>query len=136
MIQENGWVVQAGKNWLKIKINRSSSCQHCQSKNLCQSTSSSERILHIHFNPGLTEGDRVKLSLPERGALWASVIVYLLPLALLTGGAFGSHLYFNSQAAAAIGAFVMLGTGFFLIYLIGKISQQRGTFNPKIEKIL
>lgn len=135
MLDEEGVVIEiCNFQKAKVQVTRSSTCGECVSKKVCEAFGGSDQMQVVATNPVQAKvGDRVLLSLPNKAVLRASLIVYLIPLLTLLGGAtIGQQI---SEAGAIIGAFLGLGASFLGLWYYNKHLKPE-LYTPSITRIL
>ncbi len=135
MLEETGVVVAVPAHQkAQVKVIRSSTCGDCASKEICKAFGGTDEMLVLADNPLQAHiGEQVVLSLPQKAFLRASIIVYLIPLILLLGGAvIGQQL---SETAAVLGAFLGLGISVLGLWIYNKHIKGE-TYAPTISRIL
>ncbi len=99
-------------------------CGHCADGKGCGSgklsqlfCSSKPRTFLVENRAGAQVGDEVSVGLPDGVLLRTSMLMYLLPLACMLGGAllFGNVFVAMRDAGALLGAVAGLLAGFFLV---------------------
>ena len=135
MLDEKGVVIEiCSSQKAKVKVTRSSSCGECVSKKICEAFGGSDEMRVVATNTIHAEvGQTVLLSLPNKAVLRASVIVYLMPLTALLGGAIiGQQI---SQTGAIIGAFLGLVASFLGLWYYNKKLKPE-LYTPTITQII
>ncbi len=121
MLEETGLVVERLKsNRVRVKVFRSASCEHCASAGACQALAGvgTEMLVEVRDELGVKPGQRVVIAIAEKTLLWASFLVYILPLVgLFIGVSLAQWLApAGSQAWMVGGGFLGLSLGFLGIY--------------------
>ncbi len=120
MLEETGLVVERiSSDRVKIKVVRSSACESCASAAACQALSGgNEMRVEAHDKLEVNVGQQVVIALPEKTLLWASFLIYILPLmSLFIGIGFVKWLLPHaSQALIIAGGLGGLALGFFGIH--------------------
>ncbi len=88
MEREKGIVQQAGNLTATIRIQQSSHCATCASRDNCQTLSDKDMLIEVPNDLNAGEGDQVEIAVPTRSLLKLSLLVYLLPIILLIIGAY------------------------------------------------
>lgn len=131
----------------KVKVQRKNACESCAMKSGCGQSAmtklSASHCLELNVGNqiGALPGDIVIISVPESGAISASLRVYFLPLILLMLGAImGNYLDAAAETTGEIWTvlFSMIGlaTGFIWANLFGNKKQFDSDYLPEITKIL
>ncbi|MTI61824.1 MAG: SoxR reducing system RseC family protein [Firmicutes bacterium] len=140
-MEEIATVIKTKDDKAEVKIVRHSACSKCKKKcSLAESHEQDELIVEVKNDVGVKKGDRVVLEMEERNVLFASLIVYLLPLVAMIIGYFvgnwaGLKLALQSgEGAGIIGTLLFLILSFLLIHLINPFLEKKTGFQPKIKK--
>ena len=82
MLEETGVVVeQVSPDRVRIKVSRSAACEGCAAAGACQGMASGkEMLVEARDNVGVKVGQQVVLAIREKTLLWASFLIYILPL--------------------------------------------------------
>jgi len=122
--------------WVEVP-GRAPSCGNCKTSDACQDgllgLSAGPRRYRVSNSIGARIGDRVQLTVAE-GTLWrASLMSYVLPLALAIGGAvIGQSM--DGDAWAAMGTLAGLGGGLALLRRQEILSRREGSlFSLQIQ---
>ncbi len=120
MLEETGLVVERiSSDRVKIKVVRSSACKSCASAAVCQALSGGKEMqVEVYDNLGVGVGQRVVIALHEKTLLWASFLIYILPLVSLFIG-IGLVKWLAPAVSPGwiiAGGFWGLALGFFGIY--------------------
>ncbi|RAK06472.1 RseC/MucC-like positive regulator of sigma(E) [Halanaerobium saccharolyticum] len=143
-MEELATVVKRKKNKAEVKIIRHSACSKCdKSCSLAGDSHDQEEIvLEVEDEIGVKTGDQVLVEMEKGNLLFATVVVYVIPIFLMIAGYFfGVWIasLLNTQAAELAG---IAGTFAFLIlsFLINKLFNSRlkeiSSFQPKIRRII
>ncbi len=135
MLEEKGIVVAVpDPQKAQVKVSRSGACGQCASKRVCHALDTGKEMLVTAGNPLQAKiGQQVLLSLPGKTFLRASLIVYLIPLLALFGGAvIGQQV---SEAWAVVGTFLGLGLSFSGLWYYNK-HLNPDAYLPTITRIL
>jgi len=142
MLKEKGIVQEVLGERVRVAVTRSSMCDHCAESGTCHASGSkgaSEVQAINEAEAGV--GDLVELALPESSLLFASAMVYLLPVVLLVTGAILGNSFLpavglGANASAALGALAGLGCGMFCTWAISRRSDKTGATIPRVAKII
>lgn len=141
MLEAEGVVVKTGPEGVFVETSRASACGSCSSQNSCGTTTLSQLLgsrksaFKVLDPIGAAVGERVVIGVEEAALLKSSLLVYLLPLALLLAGAIlGSlsapvHLM---DAYAGWGAIAGLILGFVALKLASARAGTQQQFQPVI----
>ncbi len=135
MLEEKGIVVAVpDPKKAQVKVNRSGTCGQCASKRVCHALDTGNEMLVTANNPLQAEiGQEVLLALPGKTFLRASLIVYLIPVLALFGGAVTGQQI--SETWAVAGAFLGLGLSFLGIWCYNK-QIKPDAYLPTITRII
>jgi sigma-E factor negative regulatory protein RseC len=135
MLEERGVVVAVpDPQKAQVKVSRSGACEQCASSKICQAMGAGKEMLVTAGNPLQAQiGQQVLLALPGKTFLRASVIVYLIPVLALFGGAVTGQQI--SQAWAVVGASLGLGLSFLGLWYYNK-HLKADAYLPTITRIL
>lgn len=131
---EIGEIKKTTKNgWCTVRFPRKTACENCR---MCLKPKEEMYVeLKVKNTLGAKEGDRVSVSVGDRAVVSASMIVYLIPLALLAA-ALGATSFASDLALSLGCAGGALILGFGIVALIDrKIKNKRG-FAPSLTAIL
>ncbi len=145
MLEEQGKVLEVLGDYARVTAQPTSACGSCSAKKGCGTSLLSElfsrrsRIFMAHNLVGAKAGDAVTIGLDESVMQRASVMVYLLPLLTLLGGAMLGQWLAPADMPADL---FSIGGGivglFFPLYLIKKYSAQifsGGRFQVRIIRV-
>jgi len=139
-MEESGIVVDIKGNRAIIKTERGSSCEKCQSKDFCHTTSGGSETLIEADNPiDAKKGDRVIFQVAAGVLLKTRVVLYLLPLfAFITGVVVGQKFsgHMNPDLASGIFGFLFLTAAFFGIKIYGKFVEEKQGYRPVVKRII
>lgn len=97
-LTEEGIVRQSKDGIAEIIISDSNHCEECSAKIYCKPGNSNERSLIVKDPFGVHPGDRVGVSIKGSKILFASFMLYGIPLILLIGGLFlGMQIFTNNK---------------------------------------
>ena len=115
MIHEQATVVRVNGGQVEIVVQRQNSCGHCSLSASCgvgalgRLLGRRDKPIIINSELNLKRGDHILLGIPEKGLLRASLLVYGLPLLMLSLASIIAHLFTNgSEIAVPVSA----GVGF------------------------
>ncbi|TNC83086.1 MAG: transcriptional regulator [Oleiphilus sp.] len=143
MAEERALVVDvcsdASKSLATVKTQRQSTCNACQLKSTCGQSLISKIMsgqgieLDVPNTLNAKRGDVVILSIPERGLLKASMMMFLMPLVLMMFVAALCKLFFDwPEPAIALVGLLGLGAGFLLAKMMAASMQDDPAFQPKM----
>lgn len=136
MLVETGQVreVMAGRALILIK--RASACQSCGARGACLTFGSNERTVEVRDPLGTSVGDRVQIGIPPAQVVWASTLVYILPvIAMIAGAMIGLSIAPEGarDETAAGCSFGALALCFLGLYIVDRL---RGVREDKIPIVL
>ena len=116
MMTTTGRVIHVAGPMAQVRIEPASACSSCGTKGSCASGQS--RAVWVEAPEGVSAGDTLKISMPERAFNTAALIGYLLPAAAMLVGA--GITAGAGDVAAAAGALAGLGLGMVLVRILGR----------------
>ncbi len=133
-MEEVGVVKDIRDGKMVVEIERKSACSSCR---MCAMSCEGEKIgLELENSIGAVNGDKVVLDLPGSSILFASVLVYAVPLAFfMMGMAAGNHIFGGDQALVLVCGIMFMAVGFFIVKLVDKKLGSSGSINIKARKI-
>jgi positive regulator of sigma E activity len=131
---EIGEIKKTSKNgWCTVRFPRKTACENCR---MCLKPKEEMFVeLKVRNTLDAKEGDRVSVSVGDRAVVSASMIVYLIPLALLAI-ALGATSVANDLALSLGCAGGALILGFGIVALIDKKLKKKNEFSPRLTAIL
>ena len=144
-MEEMGQIIKTEDTAAIVRIRRHSACSKCHNK--CHlagaSTHETDEIeVRVDNVIGAREGQRVILTMKEQSLVYASLIIYLLPLLALIGGYFvgiklGSVLTGQAgEQAGIIGSLIFFGLSLGLVRFLDYLLSSNKDYHPRITKIL
>ena len=141
LIREFGVVVEVTDGGVWVQTQRQSGCQSCSSQGSCGVGVLSKALNRRHHRVWaatdipLAAGDQVQLVLPASALVQASLLMYLLPLVGLIGGAIVAQQLFSAVGASVLGAALGFGLPLFGLYRLPVWLARRGHFAPRVERV-
>ena len=141
MAIEEGTVIRNIDQRAWIKTQRSAACEHCHSKDSCQTLGGSNEMQVEAINTiGAAEGDQVVVSFSTFSLLKGTFLIYMVPvLCLLAGAGVGVKLAqvtgWDRSALSALVGFGALIVSFFLVRAKGNRLAQTDAYKPHIIRI-
>jgi len=138
MNKEEGIITRTEGKMAWVKVRRSSMCEVCNSRNVCNTLSESNTMEAKVYNPVKgKKGDHVEFMISTSSLLKITGLLYILPVIFLLGGAISGYIFFDPSEFYA---FILGLFSFFFSYVIiraisNRITQDR-KFTPEIIKIL
>ena len=142
MNEEQGTVKEVRGKKAIVVTDRGTMCNHCSAKGFCSTLGGGKEMLSEVRNPiGAQSGDIVKVGIPEGMVTKASLVVYMIPMIGLVGGAslgyFAAKLHsFDLNIATLIGGLVGLGSAMALVRLLSNVLSRKPSYQPEIIKII
>jgi sigma-E factor negative regulatory protein RseC len=141
-MREEGVVVETAGGVAQVETTQQEACKSCGARGACQTLGGDKRRVVTAINQvQAAPGDKVLLTMPRKGVLGASFLVYMLPVfALLAGAALGKKLgpawgWGAQTGAVVLGAASLLAT-WFLLRKISKRLAGRKELTVKVVRIL
>lgn len=144
-ITEIGRVVEIGVNCLWIETIRQTTCQSCSAQKACghgiMSNIDKSRTHKIRVSVDESEirdyrvDDEVQISIPEHLLVTGALVVYLLPLLTMLGGALLVAQVWAGDVPAVIGAVAGFTCGVFLVRYHAAQFHNSVSFNPSVSSL-
>ena len=104
----------------------------------------SEKTMRVEVvnDLGAKEGDRVEISVPTGSFLKLSILVYLLPIVALIGGAYGGSLWAEAQGKdgtlhSVLFGGIAMGIAFFALRRLERSAASPSSdYQPRMTRIL
>lgn len=129
-MQQIGEVTAVRGEMLEVTFCRPDDCEKCHG---CDG----HRKPSILTIPGKANvGDAVVVELPDRTLVKASLLAYVLPVGGLLAGLAAGMIFFNSDAAAALGGFAGLGVMALVVALTEKKRRGSSAWQPVVTKVI
>ncbi len=132
----SGKVVTVDKEIANVRV-RQDACDQCRSCVLYPRKTKGNVVVRALNTHGAEVGDEVSLSVSGRKVIWASAVLFLIPLCgLLSGYFIGAYLVslavsWSPEALGVIFAFTFLAISYYPVRLLGK----RTSFEFVIDSI-
>jgi sigma-E factor negative regulatory protein RseC len=143
MIIEQGIVDRVSGQKASVRVEKSSACASCQSRDSCRETSGRDMLIEVANDLGAGKGDRIEISIPAGSFLLLSILVYLLPVAALIGGAVlggavGGAFAINptSTFASIAGGCLGMGIAFYALKRLDRSARAQRDLRPRMTRIL
>jgi sigma-E factor negative regulatory protein RseC len=141
MVKEEGLVQTVLHGRAKVQIQKSSSCQTCESKGACGVFSDKGMVIEMINELDAKEGDMVEISVPEGSLLKLSLLVYLIPVLALIAGAYAGGLWAQSShtqspLASILGGAFAMALAFYLLKRLDRVAQVKRKYQPRMTRIL
>ncbi len=141
MVTEEGIIEKISHSNAVVRIQRSSACSHCESRDSCQVIEGKIMLIEVANDLQAKVNDHVEISMPTGSLFKLSLLVYFIPiLALVVGACAGAEWAqsFNMQptmASIICGAFAM-GIAFCVLKWLDLHAQAMGKYQPRMTRIL
>ncbi len=143
MLEEEGIIVDLVDGKAVVKAHRSGMCNSCTASRSCHSEGEKDMIIEVRNPVNAKLGQRVKIALSSGSVIYASIIIYLVPLISLFIGAItgkwvviGLNYSINQELSEAAFAIVFLIASFLIIRACNKRAEGNPDFIPVITEIL
>ncbi len=143
MLEEEGIIVDLVDGRAVVKAHRSGMCNSCSASRSCHSEDEKDMIIEVRNPVNAKVGQRVKIALSSGSVMYASIIIYLVPLISLFIGAItgkwvaiGVNNTINQELSEVAFAIVFLIISFFIIRACNKRVEENPDFRPIITEIL
>lgn len=131
---EQGRIIKTEGNIATVRLLRSSACGNC---GMCGMTEEQKHIdIDLPNSLKAVEGDTVKIEINEKASFKATLIVYLIPLAVAIVGMLVGYLCGLVDWILAIIFIVGLSGGFTAVRLIDKKYSKKLDLIPKMIEII
>ena len=141
MEKERGIVERADQQRATIRVEKSSHCATCGSRDTCHSFGENEMRIEVVNTPQAKAGDLVEIAIPTRTLLKLSLIVYLGPILLLIAGAFAGQQWALSSRIdptlpSVIWGLGAMGVSFLLLKWLDRKIRGKASYSPRILRIV
>ncbi len=141
MAIEEGLVLEASGRKALVRIQQSSACATCGSRDSCDISSDDNTTIELSNDLKAKIGDRVQISLPESSLLKLSLLVYMLPvIALVAGACVGAELatWLNTDSTltSVVSGCSAMAIVFCVLRWLDGISDFRKKYYPRMTRIL
>ncbi|MFH1283294.1 MAG: SoxR reducing system RseC family protein [bacterium] len=129
-----GEVIAVKDNVIKIQFLRKPSCKRC---GLCMTCEDEKKmVLELNNSIGAEVGDNVKVSVPQGSLLFASFLVYIMPLLGFTLAIVISQYFLRDrQELVLLIGFIGLFSAFAVIKYFDYYFERKQKMNMVVEKI-
>jgi len=143
-MEELATVVKRKKKKAEVKIIRHSACSKCdKSCSLAGDSHDQEEIvMEVEDEIGVKTGDQVLVEMEKGNLLFATIVVYVIPIFLMIGGYFfgvwvASLVGIEALELAGIaGSFIFLILSYWINKLFDSYFKQSVSFQPKIKRVI
>jgi len=142
MITERGIIDKISGRNVTVRIQRSSSCASCESRDSCDVHKGKPMEVEVDNHLGAKEKDLVEISMPSGTFLVLSLYVYFIPVAALIGGAYvggtflASRLGLNATACSVVLGFLAMGISFLMLRHFDKTPGANRKYRPRMTRIV
>lgn len=138
--QEVGEVVATAGMSAEVRVERSGGCSSCANEATCGMYGKAEMIVTASNPLGARPGQKVRISMKTVGAIKASFILYLVPLAGLLVGMFvgrSTSVFGSRDASAAVCSLAFMALAFVGLRIYGHLKYDRdSSYIPEISAVL
>ena len=129
---ESGTVVRLDGPFAVVRIDKKAVCESCK---MCAFPKGEKHLdVRVENTLNAKEGDLVELSLHEKSALTASMLVYLVPLALAALGMLIGKIFQNDLISLIL-CLIFLSLGYILVNRIDKRIRKNNHFAPVMTAV-
>ncbi|MBN2033762.1 MAG: SoxR reducing system RseC family protein [Deltaproteobacteria bacterium] len=141
MLRERGIVERISAQKAVLRIERTSACAACESRNSCHLQNSREFFVEVDNELHVEPGDVVEVSMPSSSVIRASLAVYFLPvlgliLGALAGGASAAALRLEATTASLAGGAIGLVLSIIVLKRLDRSVRARPDYFPRMTKVL
>jgi sigma-E factor negative regulatory protein RseC len=137
---EIGIVIEIEGGRAVIQLESGDGCGACAAKESCMiGSDATKRSIKLNNIVKAKKGDMISFSVEEKGVVYASLILYVIPVIfLLLGMAIGVsyNMGFEKDLSAGIGGFIGLIFALILIRIFTEFSKKKSVFIPEIIEIV
>ncbi len=136
LITHVGVVEHVSMPRVSVRILQASACSSCGAARLCHSAESQEKVIEAWVTDGVAPeiGQTVRLEGTVGQGMLATVLAYVVPLALMMAVLFALTLNGVSEGVAALAAVGCLVPWYGLLWLLRGRLTRRLTFTVKTEE--
>lgn len=134
LLYEEGIVKQSKDGIAEIIISDSNHCEECSAKIYCKPGNSNERSLLVRDPFKTNSGDKVRVSINGNKILFASFMLYGIPLILLIGGLFlGMQIFSsNTELFSTLLAIGLISFYLMFAFIFSKRGKSKSSSYPEI----
>ena len=142
MITERGIIDKIRGRKATVKIQRSSSCASCESRDSCEVHKGKPMAIEVDNRLKAQENDLVEISMPSGAFLILSLYVYFIPVAALIGGAYvggtflAPRLGLNATGCSVVLGFLAMGVAFLILRYYDKTPGANRKYRPRMMRIV
>ena len=136
MLLHKGKVVEIQQDKLKVLIERSDACVHCEAQKLCGMNKTTSQIYEIKVAaPQYYKiGDIINIELNPHLGMVALFLCYVMPLLLMILSLVISDFFIKNEIICGIISIIILIPYYFLLFLGKKYFNEKFTFNISATK--
>ncbi len=141
MESEEGIVERILKQKAVVRIQQSSKCATCDSRDSCDVSSDKKILIEVANDLQAKIGDLVEISMPENSLLQLSMLVYLLPIIALIAGALvgenmAGHLNTDPNLTAVFSGGAAMALVFIILRWLDHSTDFREKYYPRMTRII
>jgi sigma-E factor negative regulatory protein RseC len=141
MPTEEGVVEKIQNEKAFVRVQKSSACKNCSSRESCEINSSRDMLVEVINEAGAKQGDWVELSVPAGSFIRLSLLVYVVPVIALVAGALLGHeagLAFDIPVAPAsvIGGGLFVVLAYYLLRWLNNLSAGSLKYSPRMTRVI
>ena len=142
MITERGIIDKIRGRKATVKIQRSSSCASCESRDSCEVHKGKPMAIEVDNRLKAQENDLVEISMPSGAFLILSLYVYFIPVAALIGGAYvggtfvAPRLGLNATGCSVVLGFLAMAAAFLILRYFDKTPGANRKYLPRMTRIV
>lgn len=137
MNREEGIITRTEGETAWVKVRRSSMCEVCNNKVICNTLSDGNTMEAEVYNPlNGRIGDRVEFMISTSSLLKITSLLYIIPVVFLLAGSILGYGFFSPpEFYALIFGLSGFSLSYFVIRFISRIMVQKRKFTPEIIRI-
>lgn len=143
MVEEEGIIVNVIDGMALVKAQRSGMCGDCSASKSCHMEGETNMTIEARNSVDAKVGQRVKIALASKSVMYASFIMYLVPLISLFVGALAGrwvairlNYAINQEIFEAVMGIIFLAASFLILKVYNKKIEGNSNFIPVITEIL
>lgn len=132
--EEIGVVVKTWERFALVEITPEGSCEGCSAREICRLGMSGKREVEVMNLKNAKEGDRVRIAIEPKRSLFASFLLYILPIIIFFIGVGIGQGIWRKESASIICGFI----GFFAVFILFKVFDRKikRRFLPFVKEIM
>lgn len=142
MITEKGVVDEISGRKAIIRIEKSSACASCESRDSCDVHQGKPMTIEVNNELKAGQGDRVEVSIPSGTFVILSLYVYLLPVLALMGGAYvggtllAPRFHMAPTPVSIVIGFMAMAVTYFFLRRFDKTPLANAKYRPRMMRIV